>query len=51
MELSTIVQLATLVSIVGGGFYFTGRVTKTLEVLAEVSADHEDRIRAIEHGE
>ncbi|KKK61031.1 hypothetical protein LCGC14_3018390 [marine sediment metagenome] len=42
------IQLAQLVVVVGGGFYFTGRITKTLETLTTVTGDHEDRLRVIE---
>lgn len=51
MSLELVFAVAALVQsvcIVGGGFYFTGRWTAILEALKSLSADHEDRIRALE---
>jgi len=36
------------VAMVGGGFYFTGRITAVLEGLRSISADHEKRLRSLE---
>lgn len=36
------------VAIVGGGFYFVGRISKTQETLATIVKDHEIRLRVIE---
>lgn len=49
-ELQALVQGVQAIAVIGGGFYFAGRITKNLETLTKVSEDHEDRLRDIEHG-
>ena len=48
MKFEQMVQIITLVAVVGGGFYFTGRVTQNLEQLQLITADHEQRLRYLE---
>ena len=48
--MESVALLITVVSVVGGGFYFTGRVTRAVEQLTVIAEDHEDRIRSLEHG-
>lgn len=47
-DFPNILMLITTVSIIGGGFYFSGRVSRTLEELCKISKDHEHRIRSLE---
>lgn len=55
LDLATAIELGvgalTVFTIVGGGFYYTGRVTRTLEALEKISTDHEERIRDLERAE
>ena len=48
LTVGDLVNLIQAVAVIGGGFYFTGRVTSTLEQLRELVHDHEDRIRSLE---
>ena len=48
MTFQLLIEIVGLIILLGGGFYFTGRVSSTLERLASITADHEDRIRFIE---
>ena len=47
-ELSALLQGAQVIVLLGGGFYFAGRITKNLEVLTEGQKDHENRLRFLE---
>jgi len=44
----TAVAVLQAVAIIGGGFYFTGKITTVLEELRRIGFDHEDRIRYLE---
>lgn len=50
MELGLLEALAILqgVALVGGMFYYGGRVSRTLELLVNTARDHEDRLRKLE---
>jgi len=47
-EIQALLQGVQAIAVIGGGFYFAGRITKNLETLTEVSKDHENRLRDIE---
>ena len=48
-EIQALLQGIQAVAVIGGGFYFAGRITKNLEVLTKGHEDHEDRLRVVEH--
>lgn len=43
-----IINIITIIVILGGGFYFSGRVTFAIESLTAITKDHENRIRILE---
>lgn len=44
-------EMLTIMTVIGGGFYFTGRITKNIEILTKITEDHETRIRHLERGD
>jgi len=44
VDLRTLINLVGLVVAIGGGFYFTGRVSQNLETLTALVGDQERRI-------
>lgn len=44
-------QALQAVGLIGGAFYFTGRVTAVLEQLKSLGSDHETRIRRLERAD
>lgn len=48
MTFEMLLQVISMFSIIGGGFYFTGKVTQTLSNLTNIAQDHEERIRGLE---
>lgn len=48
IDVEFLLQTLQLAAVVGGGFYFVGRITKNLEMLTEGQKDHEGRIRSLE---
>ena len=44
-------EILTIMTVIGGGFYYTGRITKNIEILTKIIEDHETRMRRLERGE
>lgn len=48
-EIQALLQGVQVIAVIGGGFYFAGRITKNLEILTKGQDDHENRLRVVEH--